>query len=112
MKWHIPIPYSHPLFEFLLFQSTGGGGGGGGGGMGPHVIWREINLCMKTAFYCTLNSIIKGVGYVKWDIYQSPTPAPPPPPPLNFILLSHLRCKCETIGVTISGDGGGINISG
>ena len=26
--------------------------------------------------------------------------------------LSRLRSKCETIGVTISGDGGGVNISG
>ena len=31
--------------------------------------------------------------------------------PLHYF-LSRLRSKCETIGVPISGDGGGVNISG
>ena len=42
--------------------STGGGGGGGvGGGIPPPTV-RKIfkNSCMKTAFSCTLNAIIRG----------------------------------------------------
>ena len=41
---------------------AGEGVGGGGGGGGPSSHGREIfeNSCMKTAFSCTLNAIIRG----------------------------------------------------
>ena len=58
------------------FVNGGGGGGGGGAKRGSEVTEREMgvgggvslshgreifeNSCMKTAFSCTLNSIIKG----------------------------------------------------
>ena len=39
-------------------------GGGGGGGVGPPSHGKEIfflqNSCMKTAFFCILNAIIRG----------------------------------------------------
>ena len=32
------------------------------------------NSCMKTAFPCALNAVIRGYSYVRWHIYQSPIP--------------------------------------
>ena len=54
------------------------------------------------------------------QIWRTYIPGAPPPLPKkkkkkrNSRFLSRLRSKCETIGVTISGDGGrgGVNISG
>ena len=67
-----------------------------GGGRGGREIFFE-NLCMKTAFSCTLNGIIRGyIGYVKWHI----------PIPYNTPLLP-LNVEAKTNMIAKPGGGGG-----
>ena len=57
-------------------------GKGVGGVFPPPTVGRFfVNSCKKIAFSCTLNAIIRGVGYVKWHI---PIPLLPL---LKFLLL-------------------------
>ena len=69
---NLPLPQPNAVCTGVArsFQRGGGGGSkGAGGGFPPPMVGIFFeNLCMKTTFSCTLNAIIRGLGYVKWHI--------------------------------------------